>query len=443
MVRSAIALDPEAPAPHTNLGRMLVRKIGMAEEALKHHDLCLAKLPNYADAHNNRAAALYVLSRLSEAEQECRKALALKPTLADAHSNLGNILHRRGDTEFAIRSYDRALELAPDLAEARLNRSLALLTLGRFAEGWRDFEARWQCRGYRAIDRGLGLPRLGPDDQSPGTVLIWGEQGIGDEIVYGSMAPDLTRRGFDVILECDPRLVALWQRSQPALTIVGRDQDVANLAKARRAKWQIPIASLGGLTRRTIADFPLKAGFLTVDPQRRASFRGMIGAPGDIIVGLSWMSVTDETGRAKSIALERWLDLFHLPGVIVVNLQYGDTSREIDALRAAHNAKIRTIPNLDLRNDLDGLAALIGACDIVIGVSNATAHLAGAVGVSTIVLAPAGLGRFWYWQNAAATTPLYPSVRILRQSAAGDWSEAVATATERVAEMARTQTGAK
>lgn len=438
MVRSAIAIDPHAGNPHTNLGRMLVRKSGQALDALRHHDLCLAKLPNYANAHSNRAAALFVLGRIDEAEASCRTAIALKPTLAEAHSNLGNILQRRGDTRAAIKSYSQALAIAPAFADAQLNRALAHLMTGQFAEGWRDFEARWRCRGFRAADRGQGLARLTEHDRPPGPVLAWGEQGIGDEILYGSMAPTLAAQGFDVVLECDPRLVALWRRSAPALTVVGRDQEIGSIVRARQVQRQIPIGSLGALTRRSSSDFAAASRFLRPDQARSDGYRRRLLGRAARVVGLSWMSVPDETGRAKSVALTELLGHLRAPGTVFVNLQYGETSVDIDTARTETSIDVITLPELDLRNDLDGLAALIAACDAVVTVSNVTAHLAGAIGAPTVVLVPSGVGRFWYWQTNSITTPLYPSVRLLRQSADGEWSEALSDTARRLGLMAAT-----
>jgi tetratricopeptide (TPR) repeat protein len=420
MVRSALAIDPKAANAHTNLGRMLLRLPGRAAEALAHHDTCLAARPDYAEAHSNRAAALYHLGRIDEAEAACRRALALKPGLAEAHSNLGNVLQRRGDDGGAAASYRAAIAADPALADAHWNLGLALLATARFEDGWREIEWRWQCRDFPSPDRGMGLPRW-PDTAPPDRpVLVWGEQGIGDEIVYGSMVPSLAAAGFPIVLECDNRLAPLWRRSCPALTVAGRGDHVATIVRERGAHHQIPIASLGARLRRRAGDFPAAPGFLKADPVRRDGFRALLGGGSRPIVGVSWASANDVLGGHKTAPLPAWREILTCPDAAFVSLQYGAAAGEATG--------IATVPDLDPFADLDGLAALIAACNLVITVSNVTAHLAGALGVPTWVLAPAGAGRFWYWQSAGESTPLYPATRIFRQHVAGDWSAPLAEA---------------
>ncbi len=439
MVRSAIAIDADAPNPHTNLGRMLVRKPGGAREALQHHDACLIRRPDDAEAHSNRSAALYVLGRLEEAERACLTALKLKPGLAEAHANLGNIHYRRGDMGDAILSYNEALRRNPALPEADWNRGLALLTIGEFAKGWPAYEARWRCRDFLSPDRSLGLPRLTSLQATPGPIMVWGEQGIGDEIVYGSMIPELAARGFEVVLECDPRLAPIWRRSCPTFAVVDRGAEAAGLMRLKNFRWQIPVGSLGSLLRPSAAAFPAETKFLSADDARRTRFRQELGSGTSAIVGISWLSKNHDAGAGKSIPLIAWAGLLGVPDVTFVSLQYGDAVAEIGELAATSDVNLRTIEGLDLTNDLDGAASLIAACDLVVTVSNVTAHLAGALDRPVLVLAPSGAGRFWYWQSDQPHTPVYRSAQIFRQSRNGSWTDALAGARQAVMKLIATR----
>ena len=425
MARSAIAIDPDAPNPHTNLGRMLVQKPGGASEALQHHDACLIHRPEDAEAHSNRSAALYVLGRLDEAESACLTALNLKPGLAEAHANLGNIRYRRGAISDAILSYEEALRRNPALPEAEWNRGLAYLTIGQFAEGWPAYEARWRCSDFLSPDRSLGLPRLTSLQATPGPVMVWGEQGIGDEIVYGSMIPDLVARGFEVSLECDPRLAPIWRRSCPTITVVGRGAEAAGRMRLKNFRWQIPVGSLGSLLRPSAEAFPAESNFLSADDAQRTRCRRDLGGDTSAIVGISWFSKNDLVGAGKSTHLADWAGILGVPNVTFVNLQYGDAVADIRGLTAISDVNLQTIEGLDLTNDLDGVASLIAACDIVITVSNVTAHLAGALDRPVLVLAPSGAGRFWYWQSERPDTPVYRSAQVFRQSQNGSWTDAL------------------
>lgn len=432
-IRAAIAIDPEAGNPHTNLGRLLVRLPGKAEEALAHHDFCLAQKPDYAEAHSNRAAALYALGRLDEAEESCRRAISLKPQLAEAHSNLGNVLQRRGDTRNAIDAYSQALAIRPDHPEALWNRGLCLLALGEFKKGWQGFEARWRCRDFVTPDRSLGLHRFNPNAPSAGPLWIWGEQGVGDEIIYGGMVPDLIERGLDVVLECDQRLAPLWRRSFPQLRVVGRGGEIGSPSPVS----QLPIASLGSWLRPTEASFPSRRAYFTCDEKRRQEFRGRLGAARKKVVAVSWLSRNDELGAGKSASLAQWRPILSVAGATFVSAQYGETAGQRRDAEAATGVIVNAIDDLDTFADLDGLAALLSACDLVITVSNTTAHLAGALGVPTWVLCPAGAGRLWYWFNGRSDTPWYPSVRLLRQINAGIWDEPIRQAAASLDEFCR------
>lgn len=432
VIRSAIALDPDAAHPYTNLGRLLLRKPDGAADALRHHDVSISKQPNLAGAHCNRSAALYALDRIDEAVAAALTALSLNPHLAEARSNLGNALYRRGDIAAAIEQYSEALRLNPTLPEPAWNRGLARLTLGQFRKGWEDFDARWRCSDFMSPDRGMGLRRLSLADP-PGTrVLVWGEQGIGDEILFGTMAPSLAAQGYKVFLECDPRLASLWQRSVPNLFVVPRDTDVAAVIRENSVTHQIPAGSLGAFVRMRAEDFAAGTNVLKPDQTRAQQFRQKLASPHRPLIGISWRSRSDDVGAGKSITLKDWRELLALQGTFV-SLQYGDVSAEVAALGSNPNADLLIPPDLDATNDLDGLAALISACDAVVTVSNVTAHLAGALGRPTWVLAPSGAGRFWYWQADRSDTPVYPSVRIVRQTADGSWSEAIKSAADALA----------
>lgn len=431
VIRQAIAADPAAPNPHTNLGRILQRDPARAEEALRHHDICLAARPDYADAHNNRSIALYVLNRLDEAEAASRRAIALKPHLAEAHSNLGNILQRKGDLAGALTAYRDAMALQPANPEARWNTALTLLALGQFAEGWAGFDVRWQCRDFPAVDRSLGLPPLTALDRpEAGPVLVWGEQGVGDETLYGGMVPSLVERGFKVVLECDNRLAPLWRRGQPDVIVAGRGPAAAEAIRAAAATRQIPVGGLGALLRRSEVDFPRHTGYWRADPDRVRDYRSRLGGGGSgqarRIVAVSWISKNEEFGAHKSAALVNWRAILTRPDCVFVNVQYGDTTAERAQAAAELGAALAEIPELDLFNDLDGLAALLAACDLVVTVSNTTAHIAGALGVPVWVLAPTGAGKLWYWFFNRTETPWYPSARIFRQTTAGSWREPLA-----------------
>ncbi len=225
----------------------------------------------------------------------------------------------------------------------------------------------------------------------------------------------------DVILESEPRLVPLLARSFPQITVIARSDPPA--PQAARAATQIAAGSLGQYLRAEAAAFPRRDHYLRADTARAREFRArLLGADKTSLIGISWVSKNRAFGARKTCALKEMEPLWQAAGADTrfVDLQYGDTAAE----RAAAGLDLAHLPDLDLTHDIDGLAALIAACDMVITVSNTTAHLAGALGVPTCVLIAKGSGRLWYW--GPSPSPWYPQATLFKQSEVGPWDEVIA-----------------
>ena len=423
ILRRAVAAAPKNANAYTNLGRLFQNDPTRAAEALALHDQALARRSDYAEAHNNKGAALTALSRFDEATEAFRVAIALKPALAEAHNNLGNALYRRGDVTGAVRALEEAVRLAPTYAEAHWNLALALLTQGDYARGWSEYAWRWQCRDFRFPPRGFSQTSWQGED-TDGPLLVWGEQGLGDEILYGTMAADLAASGRALLWECDARLVPLLARSYPTGRPIARTTPAD--PKTATAAAQISTASLGDYLRRTPAQFPAaRKSYLVADSARVQAFRDTLLKGGrKRVIGVSWVSKNQDFGLHKTCALKALAPLWDAAGndTVFVDLQYGDTHDE----RNTANLPLEHIGSLDLFIDIDGVAALIKACDLVITVSNTTAHLAGALGVPVWVMTSTGNGRLWYWGGGKTTSLWYPSVTIFRQSGGGTWDGVIA-----------------
>ncbi|MCA9219951.1 MAG: hypothetical protein KDA71_06455, partial [Planctomycetales bacterium] len=193
---------------------------------------------------------------------------------------------------------------------------------------------------------------------------------------------------------------------------------------------------LGRFLRRDEASFPHRRHYWRADTDRAAGYRAKAIGSAKRLIGISWISKNEEFGTHKSLALSEWRNILSLPDTAFVTLQYGDTAVERTAAKNTLGVPVTEVPDLDLFNDIDGLAALIAACDLVITVSNTTAHVAGALGVPTWVLAPSGAGKLWYWFFDRTDSPWYPAVRIFRQSVPGSWSEPLAAAANALSEFA-------
>jgi len=421
--RRCLALMPDHAAALADLGRVLC-DLGRPEEALPLFEQVVSLRPGDAAGHNNLGLALKDLGRLDAAAAAYRAALALDPRLVHAHNNLGIVRQAQGDAAGAAAGFQAALALDPGDARARTNLGLCRLQEGALAEGWADYAARWEGEAGRAQRRPFALPAWDGVPRRGLRLLVWGEQGVGDEILHAGLIPDLVAAGVSVTLECEPRLAPLFRRSFPEVRVAAR-RDPPDPRLARPGGVHCASGDLGRWLRPDMAAFPPHAGYLRADPARVAALRSALG--GGRLVGLAWSSRQARNRRFKGLDLAALAPALARPGVTLVDLQYGDTTAERAALAAA-GTHLRRVAEIDPLVDLDGFAALVAAMDAVVSVSNTTVHVAGGLGVPALALIPTGQGMPWYWFRGRADCPWYPAVRLLRQARPGDWAAPVAAA---------------
>jgi len=412
----ALALDPGYAAGFLNRANVLLdlRQYG---EALASCDRALALNPDYAEALNSRGNALLGLDRYDEALESYDKALSVKLDYAEALSNRGYALFAAKRYQEALSSYERALAINPEYAGAHVGNGLGRLTLGDFVKGWEHYEWRWKTRF--ATSKTGPFSHLQWDGEFVNGVLFTrAEQGLGDQILYAGMLEALPQRAKRLAVEVDRRLVALFQRSFPAIEIVARDSELPEIPFDA----QVLMGSIGQYLRRSWNDFPLReTGYLIPDAARARTLRERLTVGGRFVVGLSWASKARRYGEQKSARLRDFERILSLPDVQFVDLQYGDTLEERAAVRESMGVEVRRLEDVDNFHDIDGLAALITACDAVVTVSNTTAHLAGALGKKVLLLLPYSQGSLWYWHADRDDSPWYSTARLFRQTTVGDW----------------------
>ncbi|MCE9639220.1 MAG: tetratricopeptide repeat protein, partial [Betaproteobacteria bacterium] len=404
---SALALAPDSADAHNLRGNAL-QGLERHAEAIASYDRALAIMPGRAETYFNRGSTLQALNRQQDALADYDSALALKPEYADAHNNRGNALDALNRPAEAAASYARAIAIDPGHADAHANRSLACLRNGDLAPGWAEDDWRWRKRGFLLPNiRLFSQPEWPGPAASPGQgkLLVWGEQGLGDEILHAIMLPDLLAAGMELVVETDHRLVQLFGRSFPGAAVVPRLTIPHDLTRDPAIKFQTPLASLGRWLRPNWQAFPERRGFLVPDLERAAQLRQEVkGANRGPVIGIAWKS----KGLAhKSLNLPDLAPVIAAGEAVFVNLQYGDTQAERESLRDRAGRELLHLDSVDLFNDLDGIAALIHACDLIITTSNVVAHFAGALGKPVWILLPAGNGLLWYWFRDTAASPWY------------------------------------
>ncbi len=436
----AVGLRPTDPDARENrnkaVGSLLERAIALSKEryfdgALAHFDLVLRSEPKLATAWNNRGNALLGMGRYDDAMASYERAIALDPNLILAHSNRGNMLsrfgrfaealaecdlvlkhapseaaahHNRANALRALRRYDeallayrRAIKFDPSLGEARVNYAMLRLQLGDFAAAASDFEWRWKLSGYPNMREFDALRWTGTQDISGKRLLVHGEQGQGDMIQFARFTGLLAERGAKVVLESPTGCVRLFQSLADAPEILRFGDPLP------AADFHIPIMSLLGVLDITVDTIPAPRRYLSPPLAVAADWHAKMGSSKRVRVGVVWA---------------------------------GNPAHHNDYLRSMPRELIESLggPDIELvplqkevRDDLTDFAdtaALIDCLDLVITVDTSVAHLAGALAAETWILIP--YAPDWRWMNERTDSPWYPSAKLYRQDAPGDWKSVIA-----------------
>ena len=404
------------------------RELGDYEAALAVLEHAIIAEPRRAESHFFYGNVLRDVKDFQGAIDAYGTAITLNPNYLEAYANCASTLKDLGLISEAIAFYDSALMIDPTHAESNYNRALLLLSELRLEDGWRMYDRRLDSEV--CVRKFLGGQRiqLAPEwdgRRKPKALLVMGEQGLGDQIFFAGMLPDLAKQVPGALVCVESRLIPLLQRSIPALTFIGTEE-----LHSCKFDAQIYLGSLGKIYRSDIDSLSkIESPYLYSEKGHRNKLRAKLKRHGKYLCGISWSSKNAMYGDDKSLSLEALRPVLQIPGFDYVNLQYGDTSEERTKAEAQHGISLQHVEEIDNLANVDGLASLIDACDIVISVSNTTAHLAAALGKPVIVLLPNNDALFWYWYRDSSSTPWYPTARMFRRSDSGLWEDVIDAAT--------------
>ena len=433
----AIQLKPDYAEAYSNRG-LVLQDLGQLAEAVESYDKAIQLKPDYAETYSNRAVALQRLGQFSEAKESCDKAIQLKPDYAEAYSNLGSVLKELGQLTAALEHYDRAIQLKPDYADAYYNRGIVFQSLGQLAEalenyalaiqfkpdyivarwnlsllqlnngylsdGFKNYEVRWSLDEYFSRRPKFSIPRWTGETLTGKSILIWAEQGIGDEIQFATLIPEFEKLECHVGIECAPKLVAILQWSFPWAAV--REAGGINCEGSEvysQFDYQIPMGSLAPQFRKTLDDFRnfqkpfiprLRGGEQKVRDKLKLK-------EGQLLIGLSWRSSKQSF---HDLRVEDLAPLKSLKDVVFLAVQYDDCLSELDQVRSL-GLPIHYYTNVDQKDDISSTCALLGACDLIISPATAVFQLAGSLGVPTIA--------FDAFKCYFDKIPWYPTVREL------------------------------
>ena len=445
-IEKAIEINPQAPAPYSNLG-LVLHELARYEEALASFDRALAINANYAEAYSNRANALLRLDRpqqaiasyeiaialnpgnpvtfynLGTAQQECLMleealvsyghAIALNPRYAQALNNRGNVFKGLGHVKQAISDFECAIDIQSNYASAYVNKAHAHLLNGDYEFGWNCYQWRWRKDDQSIVGRTFSKPLwLGKEDIAGKTVLLHAEQGLGDTIQFCRYAKSVSDLGAKVLLEAPATLMGLLQDLPGIGALVEQGGPLPNF------DCHCPLLSLPLAFNTRVESIPFSEAYLSSNSKKLQSWKNRLGEKTGFRVGLVWSGNPAHLGdKTRSLRLSDLLE--YLPrGIEYVSLQ--KEVREAD-LAALHGSGVLHFGS-DLQ-DFSDTAALCDLMDLVVCVDTSVAHLSAAMGKPTWILLP--FTPDWRWLLDRDDSPWYSSVKLYRQKARGDHSSAL------------------
>jgi len=433
----AVVVDPARTDASIELARVFFR-LRRYEDAVAWFRRGLEGSPGDPQAHNDLANSLVYLQRNDE-------ALALYEDLVRRFSassvprlGYGNALQQLGRFDDAMAQYGTVLAREPRNPFARWNQALVLLLRKQFAAGWDGYEGRLLAESDTL--RLLPFPRWRGELLAGKALLIFAEQGVGDEIMFASCFHEVLSQARRCVIECRPKLEQLFSRSFPEATVVaGEDRGVPGwLERVGTIDFQVAAGSLAPLFRRSDHAFPARP-FLRADPHKVDRWRAELDRLGPgLRVGVSWRGGSVRTRTlARSIPLRDWSPVLSVPGCHFVSLQYGEVTED---LREANDLCGVPIAHwAEAIADYDDTAALVCAVDVVITVCTALVHLSGALGQRAWVLVPSVPE--WRYGLEGTRMPWYGSVELVRQEAGEGWQPVLAKLRSRLEALASTGRG--
>ena len=422
IINQALFEEPDDPKFLT-LASFIYEKQGHVGAAYQVAKRLTTMHPNNPAAWLNLGKCADTLWRMDEAEAAYRRALNQVKAGDDEtkgliFNNLAAMYLQLGEFDKARSASEKALKIDPNHLKARHNMGLCHLAAGEWKEGWKLYEASIGSP-HRIAWNYTGEPAW--KGEPDGTVVIFGEQGIGDEVCAASMIPDAIKRAGKVIIDCDARLANLFQRSFPDARIYGtRSAKVLNWAEEdQKVDYSIPAMQVGALFREKAEDFP-GTPYLKADPDRVLMWKALWASKGKPAIGIAWTGGIKETAAMY----RRWnhdemAQIMRTVPAKWVSLQYKDASAEITEFKAKY-------PDIDLvqypatlARDYDETAALFASLDAVVAMQSTAVHVAGALGVPCV----AGIPKTsqWRYGSTGDSLPWYSCVKLVRQKRLGHW----------------------
>ena len=423
---AALAADPASVDLLNNRGKILFR-LKRHAEAIATFDRSLALRSDQKDALLGRGNALAAIDHFDAAFTDFLRALSIAPNLADAYLNLGNALVLVNRTEQALQCFSAVLAINPENPDAHFNEGLVRLLLGDFRQGWHKYEYRWKRPRHEKDRPTFPQPMWrGEKDLAGRTILLAPEQGLGDAIQFVRYAPLLDALGARVVVAAQPSLTALLA------TVPGVAEVITGGDALPHFDLYCPLLSLPMGFETELATIPSRVPYIF--PRQEWIDRWRVRSPKSserLRVGICWAGTgAHVNNHRRSIAIEQFATILSVPGIDFVNLQ-----KEVSAAESEMLSRHRVAQLGQEFADFAETAAVMAMLDLVVSVDTSVAHLAGAMGKAVAVLIP--FSPDWRWLLDRTDSPWYPTMRLFRQSAIGDWDGPLARLRQELEVVAR------
>jgi len=424
LFEKSIILNPNNSAYHNNFGNLL-KDAGDFDGALKSYFIALELNKNDFGACNNIGIIFRELKKYNEAVLYYNKAITINPNFADAYYNLGILFEQTLDINIALENYTKAINLNPYHAKANFNKSLCLLKIGNFSEGFNLYDWRWKAEDREGYQRPLFdiNKRLWDGKSFNGTLLVWSEQGLGDHLLYSRFIFFLKNLKIKILFLADKRTINFFKNLFKYNNINNIEVTDIERGLKKSFNYHIPSGSLGKYYFNKISKInDYKVGSdIFIDKYKDPGFIKKINSLQGLKVGISWKTL-NKNELYRSIDLKNFLDIFQLNNFHFINLQFGNVISEIEEMKVK-GVNIHFSSKLDYSKDVDDVFSLIRSLDVVLSVQNSVAHMALTIKKKTIVLLPS-LNRWYYGLNPHKTI-WYSEADLYRQKNKDSWQNVI------------------
>lgn len=376
-------------------------------EAINIYNEILSKDKNCIQALFDKADLSRRMFKYDEALECAKLAYEIDKNNINYYLLMSTIMKDMKRMDEGIEYLNSALIIKPNSQQAHFNKAVMLLGLGDFGNGWDLYEWRWRLKDLEDKIKFTKKPLW--DGQKNATLLIWPEQGIGDEVMFSSMFNEINEKVNSVVVKTDPRLLPIFKRSFPNIEFISNTEFVDESLYTHH----LPMGSLPKYFRRTRLSFDQNnSKFIKTNDDLNQKLSKYFDCTEKKYIGISWRSVNPVSGLKRSATLKDIINYIGKKDVVYVNLQYGDVKEEISELYKNDKVKVMEIEEIDNKNNIDGLLSIIENCDEVVSIDNSTIHFSGSIGKKTEVLLHESADFRWelYGENAN----WYKSVKLIR-----------------------------